>query len=157
MNSSPINSSTSPPFSIISTGTSTHANIKNQRVFVPHFRGDAYVGNYVRYRSHCDPLTATIKIGRLSKIIHYGHFSELFINEYIRPNDIPTTCRFNIPGLRHEDLMYCAEVLASDNIVKKSIEDLVSFAFVFPAKAVTDPDSSFHPQGMVNYYVMRFK
>ena len=123
---------------------------KNKRVYIPTLRGDACVGDFVRYRRHCDGLGSEVQVGRLSKIEFDRDGPLLHLLQYIRPKQIPSRCNHSIPPLRHSDVEFCPEVVETDKKMEIQIREVISFAFVFPATEVTSPGSSFHPQGMVH-------
>ena len=106
------------------------------------------------------PIRPMERIGRATRIIKYDGEEDnewrIEVTRLLFPTEVNQQTKKTIPPLQHLHLQHMPEVVDTDEKIFIKANQILGFAFAFPASNVTSPDSDFHPQGMQHYYIIRF-
>ena len=136
-------------------------SIVKNRIYIERFSSDLYAGNYVEFKTrHCQDFQPYEKskfstaVGRISSA--NSRNDTVKVQLYIHADDIPSTSKTSLPVLQHTHLHHMKELIEIKEEREIQTSEILRLAFVFPAIKITEENSSFHPQGMLDYYIIRF-
>lgn len=130
----------------------------SERIYIHKFAADLYVGNYILFKpGHCDNFmdeNQSLEVGRIQDINIEN--SKITTQQFLHPSQLPASCKHDLPPLQHNHVRNMPEVVETSRTINITTSQVIRFAFLFPCTTITSPDSNFHPQGMIHYYILRF-